>query len=124
MTHRDSQGPSHEERRPEALAPALDCDLGWEDVAHVEREPRIEFLLKHDDRVLMEVAEIQLLPGADHLWVLLDVQPAHVGEEKTAHGVMRISVSLTVLVVDAVVAGPVVDRSLVRDGVAQHEEET
>ena len=41
-------------------------------------------------------------------------------EEEPAHGIVRVGVGLGILVVDAMVARPVVDRSLVGDGIAQH----
>ena len=71
----------------------------------------------------MEVAEVQFLPRADDLGVLLQIQPSHVGEEEPAHSIVRVGVGLGVLVVDAMVARPVQDGSLIGNGVAQHEED-
>lgn len=59
---------------------------------------------------------------SSHRGVLLDVQPAHVGEKETALGVVGVRVRLGVLVVHAVVSRPVVDRTLVSHGVDQHHE--
>jgi hypothetical protein len=56
--------------------------------------------------------------------MLLQVQPPHVREEKAAHGIVRVGFGLGILVMDAMIARPVVDRTLIGDGVAQHEEET
>mmetsp|Transcript_26179 Transcript_26179/g.56184 ORF Transcript_26179/g.56184 Transcript_26179/m.56184 type:complete len:88 (+) Transcript_26179:802-1065(+) len=56
--------------------------------------------------------------------MFLDVQPAHVCVEETTGGIVGVGVSLGIFVVDAVIAGPVEDGSLVGDGVADHEEET
>lgn len=53
--------------------------------------------------------------------VLLDVQPPHVREEKTARRVVRVRVLLRVLVVHPVVSGPVVNRPLVGHRVDEHE---
>ncbi len=44
-------------------------------------------------------------------------------EEEPAHSIVRIGVRLRILVVDAMIARPMVDRSLIGDGVAKHEEE-
>ena len=55
--------------------------------------------------------------------MLLDVEPTHVCEEEPAHGIVRVGISLRVFVVDSMIASPVVDRTLVGDGVAQHEKE-
>jgi hypothetical protein len=118
-----SQCPSNKERRPETLPPKLDSNLGRENKAHVKSEPWIELLLEHDHRILVQIAKIQFLPSPNHLGVFLDVQPTHVCEEEPSRGVVWVGMRLGILVVDAMVAGPVVDGSLVRDGVAQHEEE-
>jgi hypothetical protein len=123
QNNRVSQPPGHEERRPEALSPELHGDLSREHEAHVQGEPRIKLLLEHNNRILVKVAEVQLLPRANDLRMLLQVQPSHVRKEEPAHGIVRISVGLGILVVDAMVSRPMVNRSLIRDGVAQHEEE-
>lgn len=60
----------------------------------------------------------------DDVLVLLNVKPSNVSEEEAAGGVVRVGRCLGVLVVDAVVAGPVVDGALVGDGVHEHEEES
>ena len=72
----------------------------------------------------MQVAEVQLFPGADHLGVFLDVQPANVCVEESSHGIVGVGIRLRIFVVDAVVAGPVVYAFLIGNGVAQHEEES
>ena len=80
--------------------------------------------------------------------MLLDEKPSDVGEEESTSGVVGISVSLNMkcmekniskrvntkknkediylgmLVVHAVVAGPVPDAALVGDGVGEHQEDT
>mmetsp|Transcript_29561 Transcript_29561/g.62801 ORF Transcript_29561/g.62801 Transcript_29561/m.62801 type:complete len:260 (-) Transcript_29561:55-834(-) len=119
-----SKASCHKEGRPEAFAPKLDSHLSWEHVAHVELEPRVKLLLKHDNRIFVQVTEIQLLPCPHNLRVLLDVKPPHVCEKEAAHGIVGISIRLRVFVVNTVITGPVVDRSLVGNGVAEHEEET
>jgi hypothetical protein len=56
--------------------------------------------------------------------MLLDEEPAHVGKEKAPTGVVRVRVRFAKLVVDAVIAGPVVNGSLVGNRVANDEEKT
>ena len=44
-------------------------------------------------------------------------------EEEPAHSIVRVGVRLRILVVDAMVARPVQDGSLIGDGVAKHEKD-
>eukprot|EP00968_Pinguiococcus_pyrenoidosus_P003507 scaffold228_cov312-Pinguiococcus_pyrenoidosus.AAC.25 len=115
-----AQCAGHPERGPELLAPPIRGDQRREDVAHEQRKPRVHALLEHDVAVGLQVREVQLSAGLDHVGVLLEVQPAHVREEEASRGVVRIGVGLRVLVVHPVVPRPVVDGALVGDGVAQH----
>ena len=118
-----AEGAGHEEGVPKVLAPEVLGDLGGHDVAHVQGEPRVELLLEHDEGVLVQVGEVEVAAGLDDGGMLLDEEPAHVGEEEAAGGVVGVGLRLGELVVDAVVAGPVVDAALVGYGVGQHEEE-
>jgi len=47
-----------------------------------------------------------------------------VREEEPAHGIVWVGIGFGIFMMDAMIASPVVDGSLVRDGVTQHEEET
>ena len=104
---------SDEEGIPKFLAPVVARDLGRHNVAHVQGEPRIESLLELNDRIFGQVREVHVTSGLDNGWMLLDEEPSHVSKEKATHGVVRISVSLTELMVNAVITRPVVDAALV-----------
>jgi len=85
-----SQAACHEKGCPEILSPKVRCDLCWHDKAHVEREPRIESLLEHDERVFGQVRKVHVASRLDDFRVLLDEQPPHVGKEESPHGVVWI----------------------------------
>lgn len=110
-----SQSPTHKEGWPEALPPEMTSNLSGEHEAHVKSEKWIKLLLEHDSRVFVQVAEVQFFSGPDNLRVFLDVQPSHVGEEESAHGIVGVGVGFGVFMVDTVIAGPVEDGSLVGD---------
>ena len=55
--------------------------------------------------------------------MLLDDEPAHVREEEAAGSIMGVGVRLGVLVMHAVVAGPMVDAALVGNGVEHHQQD-
>jgi hypothetical protein len=56
--------------------------------------------------------------------MFLDEEPSHVGEEKSTTGIVRVRVRLAKLVVDAVIAGPMVNGALVGNRVADDQKET
>ena len=118
-----SQRSSDEESIPEFLPPVMLSDLSGEYKAHVQCEPWIQLLLEHDYGVFVQIGEIQFFSCPDNLGVFLDIQPAHVGKEKSPSGIVRISIGLGVLVMHTMVTSPVINGALVGDGVAQHEGE-
>ena len=66
-----------------------------------------------NDGICGQVREVHVTSGLDNGWMLLDEEPSHVSKEKATHGVVGISVSLTELMVNAVITRPVVDAALV-----------
>ena len=44
-------------------------------------------------------------------------------EEEPAHGIVWVGIGFGIFVMDAMITSPVVDGSLVSDGIAQHEDE-
>lgn len=62
--------------------------------------------LERTNWVTSDVTNIDLLTLDLDLWVFANHEPAAVGEEEAALGVVRVCVGLGVLVVDAVVANP------------------
>ncbi|KAK3908326.1 Phospholipase A1-II 6, partial [Frankliniella fusca] len=72
-----------------------------------------------DTGVCLDVAHVDRLADAAHVGVLLHHEPAHVREEEAPGRVDGVRVRLSELVVHAVVAGPLPDGVVVRDGVAE-----
>lgn len=118
-----SQRSGDEETIPEFLPPVMLSDLSGEYKAHVQCEPWIQLLLEHDYGIFVQVSEIQFFPCPDNLGMLLDIQPAHVSEEKSPCGIVRIGIGLGILVMNTMVTSPVENGALVGDGVAKHEGE-
>lgn len=117
-TARDQKG------RPKVLSPKVGSDLGWHDVAHVEGKPGIQFFLIVDNGVFHQVGKVHFATGFNDIRVFSDKEPSHVGKEKASSGIVRVRVRFGKLVVDAVIAAPVVNGALIGNGVAEHEKET
>jgi hypothetical protein len=64
-------------------------------------------------RIFLQVGKVHFTSRLDHVRVLLDEKPPHVGEEESTSGVVWVSIGFRVLVMDAMVAGPVENGSLV-----------
>lgn len=73
---------------------------------------RYSLLMELNDGIGQDVAHIDSSALLQHFGMLLQHQPADVGEEEAAIGVVRIGIGLRVFVVDSVVADPVVKRVL------------
>lgn len=65
--------------------------------------------MERNQRIVQNIAHVDLGALLPHLRVLLHHQPADVGEEEPSPGVVGISRGLGELVVDTVVADPFVD---------------
>jgi hypothetical protein len=65
--------------------------------------------LENDDRVLQNIAHVDGFSAPFDFGMLLAQQPSDVGEKETTAGVVRISVGLAKLVVDAVISAPFVN---------------
>jgi len=65
--------------------------------------------LEPDNRVIKQVSEIQFPPLLYDIPVLPHKQPANVGEEEAAAGVVWVRICLRVLVVHTVVSAPLID---------------
>mmetsp|Transcript_5738 Transcript_5738/g.12550 ORF Transcript_5738/g.12550 Transcript_5738/m.12550 type:complete len:304 (-) Transcript_5738:87-998(-) len=118
------QGSGSEKRCPERLAPPVLRNKRRHEEAPEKVPPRVEILLKHHAAILLEVINVYSTASLSNTRVLLEVQPANVGEPKAPDGVVRISNSLGVEMVRAVVPRPVVDGALICDAVCKHSEET
>lgn len=71
--------------------------------------------LEPDHRISQQVSDIQVSPLLDDISMLPNKQPPDVGEEEAPAGVVGVSVSLRVLVVDSMVPGPLEDVVLQRE---------
>ena len=65
-------------------------------------------MLKHDNRIVVQVAQVDLPALGDHLGVLPAQQPTDVAEEKSPVAVVRVGIGVRELVVDPVVPSPLV----------------
>lgn len=62
--------------------------------------------MKLYDGIGKNIAHVDRLPLGDHIGMFLHHQPAHVGEEETPVGVVRVRVCFRELVVDPMVPDP------------------
>lgn len=85
-------------------------------------EKKNSLLLEPQHGVGLQVGNVQLATLGNHLRVLPAQQPADVREEETARRVVRVGVRLRVLVVHAVVPGPVHGAVLERDRVEHRQD--
>jgi hypothetical protein len=86
-----------------------------------ECEPRVEDFLEYDDRISEEIRAVKTFSRFDDSRVFLHQQPTNVREEEPPLGVVGIGRRLAALVVHAMISSPVVDGTLVRDRVCEHE---
>jgi len=119
VKHNDvSEGSAHEKGGPEVFAPVASGNLCGQDKAHVKGRPWVALLLPVHEGIVQQIGEIHLATGLYDSGVLFDKQPTNVGVEKSSGGVVRIRGGFRKFVVDSVIAGPMVDCSLVGDRVA------
>ena len=119
--HDISKSSGHEKGVPEVFAPVVLGDLSREDKAHVKSEPRVQLFLPVDKGIGKQIRKVHFASGLDNLRVLFDKEPTNVSKEKSASGIVWVRLGFGEFVVDSVITGPVVDGSLVGDGVAEHE---
>lgn len=50
--------------------------------------------LEHNDAICLEVAEVQLFPFFNDIWVLTYHQPAHMRKEEASHSIMWVCTGL------------------------------
>lgn len=65
--------------------------------------------LKHHHWIRPQISQVQLPALFNDVGMFADQQPTNVGEEEAPFGVVRVCVCLRVLVVDAMVSGPLVN---------------
>lgn len=79
--------------------------------------------MEHQDGIGAQVGEIQSPSLFLNIRMLFAEQPAHMREEKSPGGVVRICISFRVFVVDAMVTGPMVDGILKGDRIEDDQEQ-
>ena len=119
--HDISKSSGHEEGVPEVFAPVVLGDLSRGDKAHVKGEPRVQLSLPVDERIGKQIRKVHFSSGLDNRRVLFDNEPTNVSVKKSAGSIVGVRLGFGEFVVDSVIAGPVVDGSLVGDGVGKHE---
>ena len=106
---------------PEILVPAVAGNLSGKDKTHVETQPRIQTLLKHDHRIFQQITQINLSSSFHNIGMFLDQQPSHVSKKESPGGIVGISICFTVLVMGSVIATPVKNAALVAHGLLEHQ---
>ena len=79
-------------------------------------------VLKHHNGVSLQIRQVELLASPYDFRVLVHHQPAYVREPQPTLRIVRVAIRLAELVVNTVVAAPVVDRSLVARTAHEHQE--
>lgn len=79
-------------------------------------------LLKFQNRIVLQIAHVNLSPLFYNLWVFLATQPAHVSEEKSSTRIVWISVGIGEFVVDSVISSPVDDWFLAGSCLQDHHQ--
>ena len=119
--HGVSKGSGDEKGVPEIFSPVVLGNLSGEDKAHVKGEPRVQLFLPVDERIGKQIRKVHFASGLDNRRVLFDNEPTDVSVEKSAGSIVGVRLGFGEFVVNSVIAGPVVDGSLVGDGVGKHE---
>lgn len=119
-----TKGTGHKERIPKVLSPKVLSDLCRPDITDVKSKPWVQLFLKGDTPIFRKISKIHFFSSLVNIGVLFHHKPANVGVEKTSGSIVGISIRFTEFVVDAVVTAPMVDTSLVGEGVAKHKEES
>jgi len=63
-----AQGAGHPHRRPEVFAPAEHGHVARKQIRHVQREPRIQPILEHDEAVGFQIAVVKLFASLYARW--------------------------------------------------------
>merc|ERR1719491_1739507 len=95
-------------------------NLSREEETHVERKPRVQPLLEHDKTIIFQITEIHFSSDFYNIGMLLDEQPSNVSEEETSRGIVRVRIGFRKFVVYTVVSRPMINASLIRNGIEQH----
>lgn len=94
------------------LAPEVNGNYGRNYKAKQHFQQNEIFLMETHDRIGQNVTHVQLTTTFQHLGMFVHHQPAHVSEEKASIRVVRISIGFRILVVNSVIAYPIVQAIL------------
>ena len=124
VQHHDVSGESEQKHaQPVGVEPEHAVQTG-QHIAEQHTHFHVVAVLEHHNRVFLQVGHIQRLAPAEHVGMLVHQQPADVREPEAALRVVRVAVCFAELVMDSVVAAPVVDRPLMARAAQQHEKQT
>mmetsp|Transcript_11242 Transcript_11242/g.14850 ORF Transcript_11242/g.14850 Transcript_11242/m.14850 type:complete len:257 (-) Transcript_11242:70-840(-) len=115
-----SQSSCHKEGIPKFFPPCIRGNLSRHHKAHVQGEPRIGFLLKHDQRIFLQITKVQFTSSLHNILVLLHKQPSHVCVKETTCGIVWIGIRLGMFVMHTMITCPMENRSLIRNGITKH----
>lgn len=89
------------------LVPEVARDDCGDDEAHDGHQYHVVFLLELEHRITVQVGQINTFALRLDVRMFATQQPAHVREEESTLGIVRIRLCLTELVMDTVISGPV-----------------
>ena len=119
-----TKGTGYKKGIPEVFSPKVLRHLCWPDITDVQGKPRVQFFLKGNTPIFGKIGKVHFTPRLVHSGVLLHQKPAHVGVEESSGSIVGISIRFAEFVVDAMIATPVVDTSLVGKTIAKHQEKS
>ena len=120
--HHVSEDPGDQEGEQQSLPGQPGVQEGWRQKREYQHQRKVEPPLERQDRISLQVRNVDELSLTDDLRVLATHEPTAVREEEPAVRVVRVRVRLRKLVVRAVVAGPLDDVVLEGGGVEERQE--
>jgi hypothetical protein len=94
----------------------------WQDEAHEDCQFSVVAFLEHDDRVGLQIVEVNLLALLNHLIGFLLQKPADMRKKEPSGHRMGIVLRIGELVMQPVIPRPVENGALVGPGIQQHEQ--
>lgn len=98
-----------EVRHPQRLPPHVPRHEHGDEEAHDQHRRPVILPLKHHNFVGVQVSKLQLASFLNNVRVFAHQQPANVSKEEAPDGVVRVSISLRIFVVNPVVTSPFKD---------------
>lgn len=120
---RVSQDGGQEVGSPKGLLPEIPGNKCWEHETQKHHRGFIVLFLKHDNRVCLQVGQVQLLSLLNHIWMLANHEPTHMRKEKATGGIVRVGIRLGELMVNTVVPRPFINMVLKGHGIGNGQED-